>query len=208
MSFFTALVTSKVAAGVLAAGTLAVGGTTAAAYAGSLPEALQQSAHDVIGAPAPAAAAAKDAAQSAATSAETAADKAKAEATAAAKKAADAAKNAADALPTGPDLTGPAAVGLCNAFAHGGLDANSTSYKSLVVAAKGSANITAFCQTVGTPGASGQASGSASVGANVNAEAPSTPELPSEVKVPSVPAVPSEAAVPSAPALPTQAARP
>jgi hypothetical protein len=199
MSFFTALISSKVAAGALAAGTLAVGGTTAAAYAGSLPEQLQQTAHEVIGAPAPATAAAKDAAKSAKKEAEATAGKAKAEATSAAGEATDAVKKAVDSLPAGPDLTGPAAIGLCNAFAHGGLDANSTSYKSLAVAAKGSANITAYCQTVGAPGAE-QANGKASVGADVNGEGAA------KANVPSVPALPSEAAVPSAPALPSKAA--
>ncbi|BAS11713.1 hypothetical protein AHiyo8_00160 [Arthrobacter sp. Hiyo8] len=53
MSFFTALLTSKIAAGALAAGTLAVGGTAAAAYTGTLPAPLQQSAHNLIGAPRP-----------------------------------------------------------------------------------------------------------------------------------------------------------
>ncbi len=52
MSFFTALVTSKIAAATLAAGTLAVGGTGAAAYANVLPTSVQQGAHNLIGAPA------------------------------------------------------------------------------------------------------------------------------------------------------------
>lgn len=58
MPFFTALVTSKIAASALAAGTLAVGGSAAAAYTGTLPTPLQESAHNLVGAPAPAAVAA------------------------------------------------------------------------------------------------------------------------------------------------------
>ena len=63
MSLFTVLATSKVAAGVLAAGTLAVGGTGAAAASGVLPTEAQQAAHELFGAPAPklAASAASDA---------------------------------------------------------------------------------------------------------------------------------------------------
>lgn len=200
MSIFTALITSKVAAGALAAGTLAVGGTTAAAFAGSLPEPLQQGAHDIIGAPAPAVSAAKQAAADAAAKAE----KAKADAETAASEAAGsvegAAKDALNSLPAGPDLTGPAAVGLCNAAAKGGLDTNSTSYQSLVVAAKGAANITVFCETVGVPGV---AAAQASVGADVKADAtvngvvPSAPAVPSEVELPSDAKVPSVSEVPS-----------
>ena len=53
MSLFTVLATSKVAAGVLAAGTLAVGGTGVAAVSGVLPADAQQTAHELLGAPAP-----------------------------------------------------------------------------------------------------------------------------------------------------------
>ncbi|MFP5368528.1 MAG: protein tyrosine phosphatase, partial [Actinomycetes bacterium] len=53
MSLFTVLATSKVAAGVLAASTIAVGGTGAAAVSGVLPAEAQQTAHDLFGAPAP-----------------------------------------------------------------------------------------------------------------------------------------------------------
>ena len=53
MSLFTVLATSKVAAGVLAAGTLAVGGTGVAAATGALPAEAQQTAHEMLGAPAP-----------------------------------------------------------------------------------------------------------------------------------------------------------
>ncbi|BAS11335.1 hypothetical protein AHiyo4_47570 [Arthrobacter sp. Hiyo4] len=53
MSLFTVLATSKIAAGVLAAGTLAVGGTGVAAVSGALPADAQQTAHELLGAPAP-----------------------------------------------------------------------------------------------------------------------------------------------------------
>lgn len=128
MSFFTALTAGKIAASVFTAGTLAVGGTAAAAYTGSLPEPLQQGAHSVIGAPAPAA-------SHAATPEPTA-------------------KPSRTATPVGPDATGPAAFGLCNAYTHGGLHASSTAHASLEAAAKGAANIADYCAKVAAPGQS------------------------------------------------------
>lgn len=53
MSLITALVESKVAGIAVALGTIAVGGTTASAYSGTLPEPLQQLAHVLVAAPAP-----------------------------------------------------------------------------------------------------------------------------------------------------------
>ena len=50
--------------------------------------------------------------------------------------------------PVGPDATGPAAHGLCTAFAHGGLNATSTAYASLASAAKGASNIATYCATI------------------------------------------------------------
>jgi hypothetical protein len=150
MSLFTVFATSKVAASVLAAGTLAVGGTGAAAFAGALPSDVQQSAHELLGAPAPHVGGVSETA------------KAGAEATASATPSASAAgevagENAdakASANAVGPDATGPAAFGLCTAFTHGGLEATSTGFKSLAVAAKGEANIKSFCADVTAPGKS------------------------------------------------------
>ncbi|MEA5454867.1 hypothetical protein SPF06_09050 [Sinomonas sp. JGH33] len=127
MSFFTALVTSKIAAGALAASALAAGGTAAAAYTGSLPEPLQQEAHSLIGAPPPSAA----------------------------PTAAPTDKPSPTSAHVGPDATGPEAFGLCTAFTHGGLDASSAAFASLAKAAKGAANITDFCAKVAPPGKSG-----------------------------------------------------
>ncbi len=161
MSFFTALVTSKIAAGTLAAGALAVGGTGAAAYTGVLPNAVQQSAHNLLGAPAPhvggvsatakASAAVAGNGQIKAQSTETV--KASSEGTADATSTAAATGQASTSpspvdLPTGPDATGVAAKGLCQAYTKGGLDAASTAYKSLVTAAKGSTNIVTYCASL------------------------------------------------------------
>ncbi len=118
MSFFTLLVSSKIAVSALAIGTLAAGGTAAAAFTGTLPTPLQESAHTLIGAPAPA------------------------------TPDTDAAKPSPTATPGGPDADGPSAHGLCNAFMHGGLNSTSTAFKSLATAAKGAANIATYCSTV------------------------------------------------------------
>jgi len=127
-------ITSK-AAGVLAAGALAAGGAGGAAYTGSLPDPVQQSAHDLIGAPAPHAAAARHA-------------------DASGEDDGDGASPSASATPVGPDATGPAAFGLCQAFTHGGLNAKSTAYASLAKAANGASNIATYCAGIAHPGES------------------------------------------------------
>jgi hypothetical protein len=153
MSFFTALVTSKIAAGVLAGGTVAAGGTAAAAYSGTLPEPLQEASHVVLGAPAPAAIAAAEHKPEAAShgKAPQAADAAESEPEVESKH-----ESEPEADPVGPDATGPAAFGLCTAFTKGGLDPASTAYKSLVTAAAGNADITAYCASVQGPGRSAE----------------------------------------------------
>jgi hypothetical protein len=208
---FTVFATSKVAASVLAAGTLAVGGTGAAAFAGALPSDVQQSAHELLGAPAPRVGGVSETAKAGA--------EATASATPSASAAGDVAGENADAKASakavGPDATGPAAFGLCTAFTHGGLEATSTGFKSLAVAAKGEANIKSFCADVTAPGKSdshkAEVSGSGDAAANVKApevpSVPEAPELPTQAAVPSAPELPSE--VPTKlPELPTSAARP
>ena len=157
MSFFTALVTSKIAAGILAGGTVAAGGTAAAAYSGTLPESLQQTSHVLLGAPAPAAAKAAAAAQHQ----PGAASHGKAPPAADGPDADSDSKSESESEPgagepVGPDATGPAAFGLCTAFTKGGLDPASTAYKSLATAAAGSADITAYCASVKGPGRSAE----------------------------------------------------
>jgi hypothetical protein len=142
MSFFTALVASKIAAGVLAGGTIAAGGAATAAYTGTLPAPLQQTSHELIGAPAPAAVSAA------------AEQKPDAASHGKGSKAADTPAPQSEATPAGPDATGPAAFGLCTAFTNGGLDPASTAYKSLAAAANGSADIAAYCKSVPAPGQS------------------------------------------------------
>lgn len=149
MSFFTALITSKIAAGALAAGALAAGGTAAAAYTGSLPDPLQQGAHSLVGAPLPSAVPA-----SAPTANPTASPNPSPRSTASPTASPDP-DSTAKPDSVGPDATGPAAFGLCTAFKHGGLDASSSAYASLAKAANGAANITAYCAKIPAPGNSG-----------------------------------------------------
>jgi hypothetical protein len=154
MSLFTVLATSKVAAGVLAAGTLAVGGTGVAAVSGVLPADAQQTAHELLGAPAPklAADAAADAAGSEVTdadadaAADVSADSSAEAAVSEDKVAAQA--NGSAAASTAVDAAGAASFGLCTAFTNGGLNASSEGFSSLAIAAKGEGNVEAFCTNV------------------------------------------------------------
>jgi hypothetical protein len=146
MSFFTALVTSKIAAGLLAGGTLAAGGTAAAAYTGTLPASVQHTAHDIIGAPA-------------ADDSKAAEHKPEAGLQGKASRPADTPEPGAPAKAqdsTGPDAAGPAAFGLCMAFTNGGLESSSTAYKSLAAASSGSADIGAYCKAAPVPGKSAE----------------------------------------------------
>ena len=137
MSLFTVLAGSKIVVGALTFGTLAAGGTAAAAYTGDLPSSLQQGAHSFIGAPAP-----TDESDDTTTEGDTT------------TTATDEANPSPSATPVGPDATGPAAFGLCNAYTHGGVAVSSTAYGSLVVAADGVDNIADYCTTVTKPGKS------------------------------------------------------
>ncbi|MBT2514363.1 protein tyrosine phosphatase [Arthrobacter sp. ISL-30] len=155
MSFFTVLVTSKIAAGVLAGGTLAAGGTAAAAYTGTLPAPLQQTAHDFIGAPAAAQDSKAPQDSKAAQNSKAEDHKPDADSHGKASKPADAPESRPNATPVGPDASGPAAFGLCKAFTNGGLDSSSTAYKSLATAA-GNDDIATYCKSVPVPGQSAE----------------------------------------------------
>jgi hypothetical protein len=193
MSFFTALVTSKIAAGVLAGGALAAGGTVAA-HSGTPSAPPEQGTHAAVGA--------------------TAADEAGTEHNAGVPDTADAAvqpesgagagdeavvasggKNTArgdgsntsgatpshdKAAPAGPDATGPAAYGLCTAFTKGGLDTSSVAYQSLSAAAGGTGSIGSYCETVAAPGESA----SHGPGTSGNSAAPhtATPQKPANAQ--------------------------
>ncbi|MDQ0278866.1 hypothetical protein QO003_003169 [Arthrobacter silviterrae] len=202
MSFFTALITSKIAAAALAAGTLAVGGTAAAAYTGTLPTPLQQSAHTILGAPAPVPSTALAASTATTTTEATAATEATEKATAGATEEATATESPS-ALPAGPDATGPAAYGLCQSFTHGGLDTSSTAYKSLAAAASGTTDITTYCATVPSPGKSASHRPAETGTAAATAHKPAVPQ---QAATAHKPAVPQQAATAHKPAVPQQAA--
>jgi len=125
------------------AGAVAVavlGGGVAAAYAGALPAGLQKFAHRSIGAPAgqPNPRPHKPPHPSAAS------------------------------LPVGPNPAGPAAHGLCTAYAHASAHGSGTqravAFKNLVAAAGGPGNVTAYCGTAPRPGAGAGARAKAGVG--------------------------------------------
>jgi hypothetical protein len=183
MSFLTILASSKLAAGALAAGALAAGGTGAAAYTGSLPDTVQQGAHDFVGAPAPR------------TAGPSGADAAKTTGKANGGKTASAAPSA---TPVGPDATGPAAYGLCEAYTRGGLDASSTAYASLATAAKGASNIVTYCAGIASPGESADHRSTPSEHAAPGDEAKGGANAKPEADIPAVPG--------TKPVLPAQAA--
>ncbi len=62
------------------------------------------------------------------------------------------------ATPAGPDASGPAAFGLCTAYAHakahGSASQQSVAFRNLAAAAGGAAKIAAYCATVPHPGSS------------------------------------------------------
>jgi len=141
----TVLLTAKAAAAAAAAA-VALGGVAAAAYTGTLPAPAQQFAHGVIGAPSPQPSHRPATPQPShrpgtpqpsyrpgvphATPART------------------------DAV--GPDATGPAAFGLCTAYAHatahGTASQKAVAFGNLAAAAGGAAKIAAYCTAVPHPG--------------------------------------------------------
>lgn len=128
----SSLLTAKLAIAAAAAA-VPIGGLSAAAFTGNLPDPAQQFAHNTVGAPNPHS-----------------------------TKPADSDGESADATPTatpsdspspsttahGPNVAGPAAFGLCNAWKHGGLSSNSVPYANLVTAAGSKDDIGAFCDAV------------------------------------------------------------
>lgn len=146
MSFFT-FSGNKLAMTVLAAGALAVGGTGVAAVAESLPDTPSVLAETESPSPSPTATE-TEAPEPTPTETET-------------ESPEPVPTETADPEPSptstaaGPDATGPAAFGLCNAFTNGGLSTTSTAYAALVQAAGGEDGVGAYCATVTAPGDEG-----------------------------------------------------
>lgn len=113
----------------LAAGAVSFGAVGAAAYTGVLPAGLQNLAHTTVGAPAANHGKSAD------------------------HKPADSTAKTA----VGPDAKGPAAFGLCTAWAHvqahGQAADKSVAFRNLATAAGGATKIAAYCATVPHPGA-------------------------------------------------------
>src|SRR5215472_6539020 len=121
---------SAKAAAAAAVAAVSLGGVATAAFANALPPAAQQFAHDTIGAPSP------HASHSANTN------------------------TGHSGTPVGPNASGPAAFGLCTAFAnatqHGTAAQKAVAFRNLEKAAGGAANVASFCASVAHPGATPQ----------------------------------------------------
>ena len=116
------------AAAAAAVAALSLGGFATAAFAGALPAPAQQFAHHTFGAPA------ARGGQPTGT------------------------HPSATATPAGPGATGPAAFGLCTAWAHakahGTPSQQAVAFRNLAAAAGGASNVAAYCAAVPHPGAS------------------------------------------------------
>jgi hypothetical protein len=142
----TSLLTAKAAAAAAAAAVALGGGVAAAAYTSTLPAPAQQFAHSVIGAPSPQPSHRPGTPQPSHRPGTPQATPARTDA-------------------VGPDATGPAAFGLCTAYAHakahGTASQKAVAFRNLAAAAGGAAKIAAYCAAVPHPGSS-QSSQSAS----------------------------------------------
>ena len=127
-NLLTSLLSAKAAAAAAIAAVSLSAAATTAAFAGALPDPLQQFAHHAIGAPA------------------------------AHQGQPAAAHPAGSATPVGPNASSNAAFGLCTAFkhatAHGTAAQKAVAFRNLVKAAGGAGKVAAFCAAVPHPGAS------------------------------------------------------
>ncbi|HVB28078.1 MAG TPA: PT domain-containing protein [Mycobacteriales bacterium] len=126
----SAMISSKLALAA-AAGAVTLGGATAAAYANALPNALQNFAHDTIGAPA---------------------------GSHSPSGVAPTTRPTPTATPVGPNASGPAAYGLCTAYlastksSNNGASASpAPAFQALISAAGGADKVAAYCAAA-TPG--------------------------------------------------------
>lgn len=148
------LLPAKAAAALVGAGALVLGGGAVAAYAGVLPPSLQGVAHAVVGAPAaddqgdqatesPDPSTSPEPSDEAKTADPSESPDPSVSPQAAGASSASAPDPSTSPSPHGPDATGPAAFGLCNAHAHGGLPDHSTAYQALAAAASAAATAAA-----------------------------------------------------------------
>ena len=150
-----ALLTAKAAAAAAAVAAAALGGVAAAAYTGTLPAPAQQFAHGMIGAPSPQPSHRPGTPQPS--------HRPGAPQPSHRPGTPQATPARTDAV--GPEATGPAAFGLCTAYAHakahGTASQKAVAFRNLAAAAGGAAKIAAYCTAVPHPGRS-QPSASAS----------------------------------------------
>lgn len=132
------LLSAKAAASAAIA-VVGLGGVATAAFAGALPSSAQQFAHDTIGAPRPH--------------------------TSSIGHPGNKTNAGHSGTPVGPSASGPAAFGLCTAYAHatqhGTAAQKAVAFRNLEKAAGGAANVAGFCASVAHPGASATPRGAA-----------------------------------------------
>jgi hypothetical protein len=136
----SSLLTAKLAIAAAAAA-VPIGGLSAAAFTGNLPDPAQEFAHNTVGAPNPHSIKPADSTDDSVTPTAT-------------ETPSDSPRPSPSPSTTahGPNVAGPAAFGLCNAWSHGGLGPNSVPYANLVAAAGSKDHIGAFCDAVTHPG--------------------------------------------------------
>ena len=132
----SSLLTAKLAIAAAAAA-VPIGGLSAAAFTGNLPDSAQELAHNTVGAPNPHSNKPADSNDDSVTPTAT---------------ETPTGSPSPSTTAHGPDVTGPAAFGLCNAWSHGGLGPNSVPLANLVAAAGSKDDIGAFCAAVTHPG--------------------------------------------------------
>jgi len=159
----------------MAAGAVSLGGVSAAAFTGVLPDAAQDFAHNAVGAPAAGHGKSADH-----------------------KPAAGPKTNG-----VGPDATGEAAFGLCNAWSHhkanGKAANNSVAFRNLATAAGGEAKIATYCLKFPHP--TGSDADTDTDADEPKAGKPSTTKPGTTVK-PSTPVAPKTTPKPSTPVKP------
>jgi hypothetical protein len=142
----TALLTAKTAAAAAATVAAALGGVAAAAYTGTLPAPAQQFAHSVIGAPSPQPSHRPGTPQ----------PSHRPGTPQPSHRPGTPQPSPARTDAVGPDATGPAAFGLCTAYAHakahGTASQKAVAFRNLAAAAGGAAKIAAYCAAVPHPG--------------------------------------------------------
>ena len=139
-SMLATILGTKLAAAAAAAA-IGFGGLAAAAYAGALPEPIQDFAHQTVGAP---------------SASSDHSDPGSQGSTHSSSEASEHANTGPSGEPVGPDATGSASYGLCTAFAeekadNGQVDTRSVAYRALVQAAGGADNIDQFCAGMTAP---------------------------------------------------------